>query len=544
MPFRTDFDKDTEFKKRLLFIMALRVVLITVLLGATIALNMQREDTFSTPSVQFLLGLVAITYLLSIGWAVWFRTGRQMLLLTRAQLTLDLLFWGCLTYATGGVASGFSALFDLWVIVWAVVLGGRAAFHAAAAATGLLAVLGGLMQSELLLPLPDQLHGVLPPRTFAYSLGVNICALFVVAGLVNSLVKKLEHTGLGLQIERTRRADLAQIHSDMIRSLTVGMATTRLSGEILTMNPAGLDILGRRFGEIEDRPLWEWLPELTGQLNPSSSGRSRGRGSAIGLNGTRVPIEYIVAPLSSAEGEMQGFIVIFSDLTEVRRLESALEKSRRFAALGELAASLAHEIRNPLGALSGAFQILASSSSLSEEDVSLIDIVQREIHRMDRLVTDVLDYSRPKKREPDLVDLSSLVRETVRTFQLDEEVMERVVDVRLPEKLVQRADGAQLKQVLWNLLRNALQATEPGDEIGVELKSDENGALLEIRDTGLGIPEEIIGDIFDPFFSTRERGLGLGLALCRRIVEEHRGRIDVKMRDGGGTLFRIKLPMT
>jgi signal transduction histidine kinase len=240
---------------------------------------------------------------------------------------------------------------------------------------------------------------------------------------------------------------------------------------------------------------------------------------------------------------MQGFIIVFSDLSEVMRLESALERSRRLAALGELAASLAHEIRNPLGALSGSFQILATSPGLSEEDVSLVDIITREIHRMERLVTDVLDYSRPRRRETDNVDVASLVRETVSTFVLDEEAQERVVAVETPQSLVQRADGGQLKQVLWNLLRNALQATEPGQRIDVLLqRENDNMTVLEVRDAGIGIDPEVARHIFDPFFSTRERGLGLGLALCQRIVEDHRGKISAKNGEDGGTVFRIELP--
>jgi two-component system sensor histidine kinase PilS (NtrC family) len=524
--------------------MLLRAGIITVLLGATLILNYGVAESFSKPSARFLLVLVGITYLSTVAYAAWYRTGKAILALARTQLVLDLVFWTSLAYATGGIASGFTALFDLWVIVWAVVLGGRAAFQAAAVSTALLCLLTLLMYTGALMPLSDQIQVTLQKSTLLYMLTLNICALAVVAMLVHSLVRRIESTGLGLQAERTRRADLAQLYTDMIRSLTVGIATTDLERTVLTMNPAGLDILGLASEEdIESKLIDELFPDLQPQLNPDNAMRSRGRGVARGKTRRRIPIDYIVAPLSSADGTLQGFIVMFSDLTEMRRLEAALERSRRLAALGELAANLAHEIRNPLGAMSGAFQLISSNSTLGEEDLSLVEIIKREIVRMERLVTDVLDYSRPRKRETDVVSVADLVREVVKAFLLDEEARDRVVNLDVQDGLHSRGDVAQLKQVLWNLLRNALQATEPGDHITVVGRSDETLLTLEVQDTGSGIEETALKEIFEPFYSTKERGLGLGLALCQRIVEDHQGEISAEVRDGVGTVFSIKLPV-
>jgi PAS domain S-box-containing protein len=328
----------------------------------------------------------------------------------------------------------------------------------------------------------------------------------------------------------------------MIRSLTVGIATTDMNGAVLTMNPCGLETLDRTLEEVEGRRLVEWLPDLDNQLVFGNATQSRGHGTAFRRDKERVPVEYIVAPLSTAEQQMQGFIVVFSDLTEIKKLESQLEKSRRLAALGELAASLAHEIRNPLGALSGAFQILSSNTKMGEEDRSLLEIISREIHRLEYLVNDMLDYARPKKAEPDYIDLSKLIAETLRTFVLDEDASEREVTSDVEENLMHHADGSQLKQVLINLLQNAVQATEQGDRIEVTAKRISSDVMIEVKDTGKGIPSEFQKKIFDPFFTTRERGLGLGLALCRRIVGEHQGTIEAMHKEGGGSVLRIILP--
>ena len=534
---------EETLKSRLLLVMVLRVVLITVLLGATLTLIYRAEEAFTDPSAQFLSVLVAATYGFSVVYSVWYKTGRMILWAARVQLFLDLVLWCGLTYATGGISSGFSALFDLWVIVWAVVLGGRAAFHCALFSSGLLLLMSGAIQVGALAPLSDQFHSDLSVRAFAYALGVNISALFLVALLVSSLVRRLERTDEGLRLEKTRRADLAQLHTDVIRSLTVGLATTDMEGRILAMNPCGLETLDLSLESAEGMPLTQRLPDLEKILTPENPLRARGHGTALGRNRERIPIEYITAPLTSAEGETLGFIVVFSDLTEIRKLESALEKSRRLAALGELAASLAHEIRNPLGALSGAFQIFSTNPDIREEDRSLLDIISREIRRLEYLVNDMLDYARPKKAEQGAVNLSNLIRETLRTFLLDEDAAEREVTAEIDDDMVLPLDSGQIKQLLLNLLQNAVQATEPGEHIALLASIRDGDAYIEIRDQGTGIPKEHLKNIFDPFFSTRERGLGLGLALCRRIVEEHRGKLEAANESGGGAVFHITLPL-
>jgi len=527
---------------RLVWVMLLRVGLISVLLGATLVLNYKTTEAFDAPSPRFLLGLIAFTYLATILYAVWYRTGWRSALLARVQFLVDVLAWGCLAYATGGIASGFTFLFDLWVIVAAVVLGGRSGFFWAGGAAGVMLALTGLMHSEVLASLPDQLAPAASTEETLYFLGINVVSLFVVAALVTSLVARLERTGRGLERERARRADLAALHADTIRSLTVGLATTGPNAEILSINPEGLSILGLQGQQVEDEALGRWLPDIEPLLSDSSARGVRGHGTAIDARGTRFPIEYTVNPLLGADGVRRGSIVVFNDLTKVRKLEAEIESSRRLAALGELAASLAHEIRNPLSAISGSFQMLGSRPGLNEEDRSLSDIIARELGRMERLVGDMLDYARPRDPTRQTSDIGRLAREVVTAFSVGPEAEGRVVELREQGDLMIEVDGGQVRQVLWNLLRNASQATEDGDAIKVVASGDERTVVLEVSDTGRGIAPEQISRIFDPFFSTRELGLGLGLALCRRIAESHGGRIEAAPGEQRGSVFRLVLP--
>jgi two-component system sensor histidine kinase PilS (NtrC family) len=531
-------------KLRLVWVMLLRVGLISVLLGATIILNYRSDDPFAGPSTRLLLFLIAATYLGTIVYAFWYRSDKAIELLARFQLVLDLVFWACLTFATGGIVSGFTFLFDLWVIVSAIVLGGRAAFYSAAASVIILLGLTAAMSSGVLQPLSDQVAVDLSSREIYYFLVVNIAALFVVAGLVNSLVERLETAGMGLEEERKQRLDLAQLHADMIRSLTVGIATIDLNLEILMMNPAGRTILGLGNESIEGQAIERWLPDAANRDVPNASLLTRVNGIGIRFDGEHIPLEYIVAPLTGSDGARRGFIVVFSDLTEVLRLEAELERSRRLAALGELAASLAHEIRNPLGAVSGSFQMLARSAGLVEENSSLVDIISVEIRRMERLIGDMLEYVRPKQMNFSPVDIGKLADEVVRAFSMGQDSEDRLISTEIEPKadLTAKVDCSQIRQVLWNLLRNAAQATEAGDRIEISSREDRGLVIVEVRDTGRGIAEENLKSVFDPFFSTRELGLGLGLALCRRIVREHGGTIVAIPREKRGSIFRVTLP--
>lgn len=530
-------------KQRLLWVMLLRIGLITVLLGATLIINYRSGETLTEPTPKFLLGIIAGTYLCTIVYTIWYRLNRTVQVLIRVQLTFDLFLWASLTYATGGIASGFSFLFHLWIIVAAVGLGGRASYYSAWGSSLILLFLGIAMANGWLSPLRDQNVPEFTDKEIYYYLAINVIALFVVAVLVNSLVARLERTGKGLEAERTRRADLAQLHADMIRSLTVGIGTTTTGGEIVTLNPAGLDILGCSVEEIEGFALEKWLPEVP---ISTDEGIMRGTGVAVRGDGIEIPIDYIVAPLVAAEGSLRGSIVVFSDLTEVKQLEEEVERSRRLAALGRLAASLAHEIRNPLGAISGCFQMMMTNSRLHEEDKGLLEIISRELKRMERLVGDMLQYARPHQISTSTVNLGALAGEVFEMFLMGQEHVGR--DVRIDvhgtgEVLVARVDQARISQVIWNLLRNAAQATEEGDEIVLGVKNSGQTVQLEVRDSGCGITKEEAEKLFDPFFSTRERGLGLGLALCKRIVEEHKGTIEAISGDSKGSTFRVTLPV-
>jgi signal transduction histidine kinase len=219
------------------------------------------------------------------------------------------------------------------------------------------------------------------------------------------------------------------------------------------------------------------------------------------------------------------------------------EEAERLAALGRLAAGLAHEIRNPLGSITGSIELLRSGGTLAPEDERLCEIIARETSRLNDLVGDMLELSRrrvPAKRE---VDLATTARDVVELA----EKSGRGADVRVryqgPREAAVVADAAQIRQVVWNLVRNAIQASSAGDEVRVCVSKDAAGAVLEISDSGPGIPDEARDRLFDAFFTTRSHGMGIGLAVVKRIVDDHGFTIEVDSSPGAGATFRVKMPV-
>jgi signal transduction histidine kinase len=227
---------------------------------------------------------------------------------------------------------------------------------------------------------------------------------------------------------------------------------------------------------------------------------------------------------------------------ELKVATERAERAERLAALGRLAAGLAHEIRNPLGSIAGSIDLLRSARGLSGDDQKLCEIIAREASRLNDLVTDMMDLSRPRQPELAPVDVAALAQDVV---ELATRSGRSVSDVDVvyegPSALVVQADGAQLRQLVWNLVRNGVQASSPGKPVRVVLEERAGAVVLSVIDRGVGIDEEARSRLFDAFFTTRSHGTGVGLAVVKRIADEHGFAIDVESGAGRGATFRVNL---
>jgi signal transduction histidine kinase len=227
---------------------------------------------------------------------------------------------------------------------------------------------------------------------------------------------------------------------------------------------------------------------------------------------------------------------------DLRIATARAQEAEQLAGLGRLAAGLAHEIRNPLGAIAGSIELLRTGGTLSEEDRNLCEIVERETARLNDLVGDMLDLSRPRAPAKAAVDLGAIARDVVVLAARSGRGSDVTVTFEGPDSAVVLADAAQLRQVAWNLVRNAIQASSPGHEVKVVIVDHGETCALEVRDHGPGIPPEARLRLFDAFFTTRAHGMGIGLAVVKRILDDHGFPVEVESAEGEGTTIRVRMP--
>jgi len=529
----------SERKRRLTYLMLFRVGVVTLLLGLTVISELA-SATAAQPRFNWFLTLIVSTYTLTILFALWLPRSTRAASLAATQVVADLLMTTALVYLTGGAESGFAFMYVLVIVGASFVLDGRAILVAVAAVL----LLGAVSALPYVLGMPATAGHIRETvRTFGY----NAVSFAATGALAGRLTVELQRASESATSTGHRLRDLAALHLDVIRSLTSGLVTI-VDGQVVTFNIAAESILGIDAGVAVGQPATTILPWLTG-MGDTAQGR-RSEALHEHPDGTVVPLGVSISPLVDAEGAISGRIVNFQDLTELRRMEVEVARAERLAAIGRLAASLAHEIRNPLAAISGSIELLQQIAGSDETNRELMAIVLREVSRLNELVTGMLDFARPARPQLQPVELSQTIGELLRVLENDKDLEHAHAELGPSDPAWVNADPGQLRQVLWNLVRNAAQASPPGAAIDISLGSDhdddgDNSEMirLEIRDHGSGIPPELRSRIFEPFFSTKQGGSGLGLATVHRIVEEHKGHITLETPpDGVGTSVVVRLP--
>ena len=515
-----------------------RLIAATLLLGITLLLVGDANLESFTP--RLLLTLTVATYCASLGFAVWLlKAPGRVVALAHVQLAWDVVFATTLIYASGGVASAFTFLYGIAILAAALIVGPRAT--RATAMSGLVAytLVGLTLATGWLPPPPDQPTGryLLEGGELVFPFFSNVVGLLLVTLLATNLAERLRQTGGALQRATENVASLTRLNDDIVRSLASGLLTTDLEGKVLTINQAGAEM----FGASETQLLGLSLTQLLPAHDPSGVGR--GEGNGMRPAGDTFPVGYSATPLIGARGEVIGRLLSFQDLTEIQRLRDAAERAERLAALGRLATGLAHEIRNPLSSISGAVELVREAQALEDEDRRLLGIVLGEVERLNDLVTTMLQVGRPRDPSVAKVELDRLVRDVVAVAKTAAETMGGVDVVTDLTPVSARVDADQMRQVVWNLLKNAIQASPKGGRITVTTAAHEvAGAAIEVRDEGTGIAPSDMERLFDTFYSSRPHGVGLGLALVRQIVDAHRGSIVVESAPGEGATFRVVVP--
>jgi len=533
-----------DLGRRLTWLMLLRTVVMSLVLGLSYWLAWMGGPTWSAGASAYLAGVVTITYALTIVYAVCLRRGVDPERLVWPQLAGDLAVTAILVWVTGGAQSAYTFLFALSVVGASTVRFRRGAIIVTVSSVAALVAVSILAWSRAL-PIPT-VPQVSPwdqtPADLGRVLGLNVAAISGVGVLSYILGDQLQRTTASLASERRAVADLVTLHQDIVRSLSSGLITVDPTWRILTLNRIAADILGSDPSRAPGVNLEAILPGLRAKVADRDPRIPLRRADLEVRRGERTVVLGIsVSPLRDVHDDVVGRVINFTDLTELRRMELQMRRADRLATLGQLAAGIAHEIRNPLASISGSIELLHQSHPASDDDRALMAIVTREIDRLNALISDLLDWANPRPRQVAELDLALLVDETVRVFRQDRSAAGEV-ELTSPPHLTLTGDAGRLRQVVWNLLRNAAEAAA-GGRVGVTVRRDPAHAVVEIDDDGPGIPAERLAHVFDPFFTTKQRGTGLGLATCHAIVTDHGGTIDIASEVGKGTKVTVRLPL-
>ena len=537
-------------RPKLLWLIGVRFVTVTILLGSGVLVQLRTPGLWPAGPFFFLVILsygLAITFLLTVTLA------ERRRWLIDLQLGIDAVVISVAVLLTGGVSSYFSALYALPIIGGSILQFRRGGLLVGALSAlfytgvvvgqyqGLFEFLGARWVEIGQLPRP--------PGTLAfYMAGLDIFGFLAVAVLSGYLAERLRSADASLARASNEIADLQAFNQDVIESLTSGLATTDRHGRVLSFNGAAGSITGHLAADVLGQSIFDLLqlsPAFAASLDATEEGRGRADLRFTTPDGRQIEIGLSAAPLITPGGQT-GFLFIFQDVTETKRLQRKSAAQERLAAVGEMAAGIAHEVRNPLASMSGSIQILRQELPLNAEQAQLMDIVLRESERLNDTMISFLAYARPLRTPSRRFDLRRPVDDTALLLRHSPESGDgHKIRVDVPGAPVWfHGDEGQLRQVVWNLATNGIRAMPDGGHLVLRLKAEDEGSVaLSVRDEGVGISPEEIDSMLQPFHGTFAQGTGLGLAIVHRIVSDCGGELQVTSAPGVGTTVCVRLPV-
>jgi two-component system sensor histidine kinase PilS (NtrC family) len=544
-----------DIKARIYWLMGWRVVLVTLLLGLSLAFEVTKGER-----VETFYALIIFTYAVTILYAFLFRRLAAPQVLVQfawAQIAVDFLLETILIARTGGIGSPFAVLYVISVTVASLVPRRRVGLLTAS----LCIILFGIVTNVQLYGLAGA-WGWLPRAGLSaaetlHAFGVYGLAFLVVGFLSGALADQLLLADQSIREKEQGLSHLQAFHENIVHSISSGVFTTDEKGHITSFNPAAQEATGYSLEQVQGRPwreVFNWHPsQQDADRVQDVSANMRFEVECKQAGGNRLVLGMTLSPLQE-QGKKNGLVGVFKDLTQIRDLEEEMHRKEWLASLGEMSAGMAHEIRNPLGALAGAMQMLRKDLEADETSQRLIEIAVREATRLDAIITEFLQYARPPALNLAEYDLNKVLAETLDLVQHEARSRTNITIATAPctGALPAQVDQDQMKQVFWNLAVNAFDAMPKGGQLTIVTgcrKVDVAGRKAEVvevsfQDSGEGIPKKNLDKIFLPFFTTKKQGSGLGLAAVHRIVDLHGGWIKVESREGQGTRFGVCLPRT
>jgi two-component system, NtrC family, sensor histidine kinase PilS len=519
----------------LVWLVKVRIFILTLLL--VIELAVARFSPSPLP-MRLFISTILFWYSLSLFYVLLLSLWQEHRLQASLQVVTDLFLVSLVIHETGGWDSSLNFLYPLAIIVASVLL--------PRVWSQLVAALAFILYGTVL---ELNYYGVIPSYSTTHPglmalqaiIFVNLFAFLAVAYLAGLLSNKLRQVGVQLKDASGALENLQALHENIIHSISSGLITTGLDGRITLVNAAAQRLLERQPDALVDTPVEQLF------LDPLPSVESQHPHGEVRFDPPtkfRKTVRVRVAALTVPERGDLGYVYVLDDLTEIRRLEREVRIQDRLAAVGRLAAAIAHEIRNPLTSIAGSVSMLSGVPELNEEHRRLLDIVTRESQRLNSIITDFLAYSRTKQYHFDKVDLIQLVEDTLTL--MDHRMTVEKTGIKIERRFPVRhahafADGDKIKQVFWNLLENAVRAMKDGGTLTATVDSSGDDWQISFIDTGTGMTPQQVEKIFEPFQSNFEGGTGLGLAIVYQIVQAHEGKVWARSKPGQGTTFVLRL---
>jgi len=520
----------------LTWLVKVRILILMVLLAIELAVI--RLTPSPLPVLPFLTGMV-LWFVLSLFFlflvSVWSEHRLQAIL----QVLSDLAMVTLVVHLTGGIDSSLNFLYPLVIVVACMLLPRVWGYLSAALA---FILFGTILELDYYLVIPSYSSSHPKLKALQVVIFVNLFAYFAIAYLAGLLMSKLRQVDVQLKDASGALENLQALHENIVQSMSGGVITTGLDGRITLVNRAAQQLLEISEAELRGRSVGDLFQD---PLPHFGTARAHAEVRYMTVNRFHKTFRVMVSALNVSERGDLGFVYSFDDLTEIRRLEREVRMQDRLAAVGRLAAAIAHEIRNPLTSIAGSVSMLSDAPALNSEERHLLQIVIRESDRLNNIITDFLAYSRGKQYRFERVNLIPLLQDTLTL--LEHRLTAENAGIKLERSFSKSeawvlADGDKLKQVFWNFCENAVRAMKKkGGRLTVALAERGPDWEMSFADTGPGINPQQTEKIFEPFQSNFEGGTGLGLAIVYQIVQAHEGKVWARSEVGKGASFVMRL---
>ncbi len=544
--------KEENVYTKLRWLMASRIAIITFILGVALFMQIKGDMLYSEIHLPHLYIVIVLTYILSVVYYFIQNSIDNKDIVVYIQAFLDVTLVTGLVYATGGIRSIYATFYPLIIIYTTVFLVRRGGLIIASASSIMYGLLLNLEYYEIVTPA----YIVLTPE-YQYTAGyvltritINIISFYIIAMLSSVLVEREKKTRSLLAEKETAFDQLDILHRSIIESVDAGIITVNRKGNIKSFNSAAELITGVKFSQVENRNIMDVLPDFSVNMKVlEETGPSQTRFEAtFKKEDEQIILTCSVSPLFDGEKNRIGDIIIFQNITSIKQMEETVEKSRRMAFIGEMAAGLAHEMRNPLASISGSIQLLKKILPLTATDRRLMDIILRGKDQLENFMGDFLVLSRPSIGIREKFNVPDIIEDVLETIRLTPDWNEEIIiEKNLSPESTINANKKEIRQIIWNLLINAVHAMPEGGALRVATsrvngKNGEQFLEISVTDNGCGIKTNDLSRIFEPFFTTKETGTGLGLAVVNKIVERYNGKITIESDEDKGTVCRVLLP--